>query len=200
MRHEFLISKSHSKQANARTVLITSLPDDIADEHSLKEWASFVPGGIEKSWIYRDTRELNELFKEREDACKKLEGAAASILRDATKAWTARQTAHTKEVKRLKKVRKQELKALKHAQKEGRVSATIDPEQMVGGPEPAGVEEGDVEAPPATWEFLEELVPLSTRPMIRPGSLGWVKIGQSFEAYKWCKVGFCLSGIIVEHH
>jgi hypothetical protein len=70
MRHQFLVSKSHAKLANARTVLITHLPDALATEHALREWASFVPGGIEKAWIYRDTRDLNDLFEEREKACK----------------------------------------------------------------------------------------------------------------------------------
>jgi calcium permeable stress-gated cation channel len=56
MRHKFLISKGHSSLAQARTVLITNLPDDISSDRDLREFASFVPGGVERTWVYRDTR------------------------------------------------------------------------------------------------------------------------------------------------
>jgi hypothetical protein len=56
MRTQFLVSKAHAAQANARTVLITNLPDTLADDRALRAFASFVPGGIEKTWVYRDTR------------------------------------------------------------------------------------------------------------------------------------------------
>jgi hypothetical protein len=62
MRHQFLVSKAHSKHAQARTVLLTSVPDDLASDHDLREFASFVPGGIEKTWIYRDTKVRPHLF------------------------------------------------------------------------------------------------------------------------------------------
>lgn len=56
MRHQFLISKSHSRLPQARTVLITSVPEELANDHDLKTFASFVPGGVDKVWIYRDTK------------------------------------------------------------------------------------------------------------------------------------------------
>lgn len=56
MRHQFLISKSHSRLPQARTVLITSVPEELANDHDLRTFASFVPGGVDRVWIYRDTK------------------------------------------------------------------------------------------------------------------------------------------------
>lgn len=55
-RHEFLTSSSHATLAQARTVLITNIPLPMCDEHELRRWASFVPGGVQNIWIYRDTK------------------------------------------------------------------------------------------------------------------------------------------------
>jgi len=56
MQQRFLISKSHSRLAQARTVLITSVPDDLANEEDMRLFASFVPGGIDRVWLLRDTK------------------------------------------------------------------------------------------------------------------------------------------------
>ncbi|RDB24859.1 Uncharacterized protein RSN1 [Hypsizygus marmoreus] len=97
MRHQFLISKSHSRLAQARTVLITSVPDELANEHDLRTFASFVPGGVDRVWILRDHAALNSLFEARQDACLKLEAAEATILHQANKAWRKRGLAFCKQ-------------------------------------------------------------------------------------------------------
>jgi hypothetical protein len=56
MRQQFLISKAHSRLAQARTVLITSVPDDVATDHDMRLFASFVPGGVDRIWFFRDTK------------------------------------------------------------------------------------------------------------------------------------------------
>ncbi|KAF9467356.1 DUF221 family protein [Collybia nuda] len=96
MRHQFLISASHSRLAQARTVLITSVPEELANEHDLRTFASFVPGGVDKVWILRDSTTLNILFKERQEACARLEAAEATILAQASKAWRKRDKLHRK--------------------------------------------------------------------------------------------------------
>ncbi|KAJ7187941.1 DUF221 family protein [Mycena filopes] len=96
MRHKFLISKSHSRLAQARTVLITNVPDELANESDLRLFASFVPGGIDRVWMYRDTKTLNKLFGRRQSACSKLEAAEAKILKHATDAWRLKELAHRK--------------------------------------------------------------------------------------------------------
>ena len=55
VRQAFLMSRAHSRLAQARTVLITNVPDELCDEKELTRWASFVPGGVQNVWIYRDT-------------------------------------------------------------------------------------------------------------------------------------------------
>jgi hypothetical protein len=59
MRQQFLISKSHSRLAQARTVLITSVPDELADEDQMHLFTTFVPGGIDRVWLFRDTKVLS---------------------------------------------------------------------------------------------------------------------------------------------
>lgn len=108
MRQKFLISKEHSRLAQSRTVLLTSVPDELANDHDMRQFASFIPGGVDKVWFYRDTKALNELFEERVDACSKLEAANATILRDATKAWRKREKAHKKTLKKQKDEEKSE--------------------------------------------------------------------------------------------
>ncbi|KAJ7268676.1 late exocytosis, associated with Golgi transport-domain-containing protein [Mycena haematopus] len=103
VRHKFLISKSHSRLAQARTVLIVNVPAELANEHDLRLFASFVPGGIDRVWIYRDTKKLNKLFQRRQDACTKLEAAEAEVLKHATNAWRIKELAHRKMQKNKKR-------------------------------------------------------------------------------------------------
>jgi hypothetical protein len=56
MQQRFLISKSHSRLAQARSVLITSVPDDLASEEDMRLFTGFVPGGIDRIWFFRDTK------------------------------------------------------------------------------------------------------------------------------------------------
>ncbi|KAF8314939.1 DUF221-domain-containing protein [Clavulina sp. PMI_390] len=92
LRHQFLLSKSHSKLAQAKTVLITSLPEkDLTTEEDLRTFASFVPGGVARVWIYKDAPGLNDAYQQRLDACGQLEGAVSQVLRDGVKAWRKKQ-------------------------------------------------------------------------------------------------------------
>ncbi|TFK44505.1 hypothetical protein BDQ12DRAFT_701964 [Crucibulum laeve] len=142
MRHQFLISKSHSRLAQARTVLVTTVPSELANEHDLRTFASFVPGGVDRVWLYRDTKTLNELFEARQDACKKLEAAESQLLKMATQAWRAKEKMHRKDQKRKSK----------------------DPESRD--------EEIEMTVPPASHAFLDELVPPNKRPTHHTGLLG----------------------------
>ncbi|KAG7093058.1 hypothetical protein E1B28_009350 [Marasmius oreades] len=160
MRHEFLISSTYSRLAQARTVLITSVPEELANEHDLRQFASFVPGGVDKVWIYRDTRSLNALFEERQKVCDTLEAAEATILRKAAKAWNAKRKAHKKMVKRKKK------------------SSDVEKRLSVGDLK----EDLDISQP--SREFLDELVPLEKRPKHRLGF--WGLFGKKVDTIEWC--------------
>ena len=114
MRQGYLASKSHSYNPKARTVLITSIPHEMCTEKELRIWASFVPGGVQNIWIYRDTRvgtnstgtslwlliplqELNKAYVERLTACEKLEAVASRLLRLAVIEWRKRRQVHDAE-------------------------------------------------------------------------------------------------------
>jgi len=156
LRQQFLLSQSHSRLAQARTVLITSVPDALAKERALRTFASFVPGGVDRVWLFRDTRSLNELFERRQEACAKLEEATTALLKDAISAWRKNVKLHKTEIKRRKK----------------------DEEGSHGLIE--------LEVPPITKEFLDELVPPANRPHHRTGFLGMV--GCKVNTIEWCKV------------
>jgi hypothetical protein len=164
LRHQFLLSHSHSKLVQARTVLITNVPDELANEHDIRQFASFVPGGIDKVWIYRDTKNLNDLFDERGDACNQLEAAESKLLHHATNTWRLKTKAH-------KKTKKAIAKATGHD--------TEKQDHQVG-------ENGELEMPLASQELLNELVPAAKRPKHRTGLLGL--FGPKVDTIDHCKV------------
>ncbi|KAH7106891.1 DUF221 family protein [Auriculariales sp. MPI-PUGE-AT-0066] len=90
LRHAYLTSKAHSKHAQSRTVLITGIPQSLLNERDLRQFTSFVPGGVSRIWIYRESKVLTELYEERLTACSKAETAATHILTKATKATNKR--------------------------------------------------------------------------------------------------------------
>ncbi|KAG8885941.1 hypothetical protein FRB99_004411, partial [Tulasnella sp. 403] len=65
LRHQFLISHSHSKLAQAKTVLITNLPESVQTDQDLRKLLTFVPGGISKVWIYRKLGDLTKWYEDR---------------------------------------------------------------------------------------------------------------------------------------
>ncbi len=164
LRHQFLISHSHSRLAQARTVLVTSVPDELANEHDLRTFASFVPGGVDRVWLFRDTRSLNEEFEKRQEACERLEAAESTLVKNAVLAWRKKVKIHKKAVKRRPK------------DEEGHPIST------------------ELAVPPVTREFLDELVPPAQRPHHRTGFLGifgqsvdtidWCKVGAFVDFFK----------------
>ncbi|KAL1744955.1 hypothetical protein HDZ31DRAFT_37437 [Schizophyllum fasciatum] len=155
-RHQFLLSDYHQRLPQSRTVLITNVPNEMASEKAMQTFGSFVPGGIDRVWLYRDTRALNKLFEERQKACKKLEGAESKLLRLAVKSWRKKQSQHAKLVKKDKKA---------------------DPESMT--PE-------DLDLPPPSVDLMNELVPANKRPHHRTGLLGLIgKKVDSIEYWKF---------------
>ncbi|KAG9226508.1 hypothetical protein CCMSSC00406_0005825 [Pleurotus cornucopiae] len=163
MRHQFLLSESHSRLPQARTVLITAVPDELGDEHALRTFASFTPGGVDRVWLYRDTKALNKIFEERRKLCSKLEKAISKLLRKATETWRTQERVHKKDVK----LRKKQQKKMKDVEKDH----NLLPHEL--------------ERPPASFELLDELVPRGERPRHRVGLLGL--IGRKVDTVDWCK-------------
>ncbi|KAG9120367.1 hypothetical protein FRC07_004167, partial [Ceratobasidium sp. 392] len=92
-RHQFLIARYHSHLAQAKT------PDELCSDEELHRFCAFVPGGIQKIWIYRDQPELPKLFDDRLEACQKLEKIEVKYMRAIVKAWRT----HLKEEKKKRK-------------------------------------------------------------------------------------------------
>ncbi|KAE9399448.1 DUF221-domain-containing protein [Gymnopus androsaceus JB14] len=164
MRQRFLLNPAHSRLAQARTVLITSVPDTLSTESSLRQFASFVPGGVERVWFYRDTKKLNKLFNERSKKCNMLETAVSEILRDAMKAWRKREDKRKK--KKAKNIPKPRSDDVEGGQ--GREEPLDDDEELL---------EQEV-----SQKLLDELVPPAKRPKHRVDF-----IGEKVDTIDWCR-------------
>ena len=83
VRHEYLANPSHSSTAQARTVLVTGIPQEYLTESALTGLFSHFPGGVHKVWINRDLGDMPKLYDQRLKACQMLESAATSLLNKA---------------------------------------------------------------------------------------------------------------------
>lgn len=84
-RQDFLTSPQHAASAQARTVLITGIPNNLLSERKLTQMYGMFPGGVAKVWINRDLKDMPDLSQDRIKACNKLEGAIASVQKIAYK-------------------------------------------------------------------------------------------------------------------
>ncbi|KAG9007929.1 hypothetical protein FRB93_006948 [Tulasnella sp. JGI-2019a] len=167
LRHQFLISNSHSKLAEAKTVLITNLPEDVQTKEDLLKLLTFVPGGIHKVWIYRKAGDLPDWYKDRLKACKKLEKAECELLRSAVKAEGQKR-------KILKEMEIQEGKASKSIMKSG-------------GKQPSMLMDKDVEL--HAEDAIRKTFGGVTRPTHRIGKIPPVGglYGKKVDTIDWCK-------------
>ncbi|KAJ3916223.1 DUF221 family protein [Lentinula edodes] len=178
MRQCFLLSPSHSRLAQARTVLITSVPETLSTESSLRQFASFVPGGVERVWLYRDTKRLNEVFSNREKTCLMLEKAVSEVLRNAIRVWRKKKA--TRKKKRRRAIPK----------------ASEDEESRTNTEETSSDDEELLEHDPSL-QLLDELVPHEKRPKHRTGALG--VLGKKVDTIEWCRVSHILAQCVSYH-
>ena len=85
VRQQYLVSPSHSSTAQARTVLVTGIPQEFLTESALTDLFSHFPGGVRRVWINHDLGDMPELYNQRLKACQMLESAATSLLNTAIK-------------------------------------------------------------------------------------------------------------------
>jgi hypothetical protein len=185
LRHQFLISPSHSKLPQARTVLITPVPQELASDAALRQLTSFVPGGIDRIWLYRDTTALNKLFERRQDACKLLEKAESTLLKAAVLEWRRR----SKEWKKNRKAEewKRRRRGVRTV-KVGDVEASFGADHHETHEEKEAREQEKLNLPegPLGREFLDDLVPPEQRPMHKVKLFGF--LGQKVDTINWCRV------------
>lgn len=85
LRQEFITSPKHASSPQARTLLITGIPNEYLSERKLKEMYRHLPGGVERVWLNRDLKKLADIFDERTKALNKLEAAESKVIKTAYK-------------------------------------------------------------------------------------------------------------------
>jgi hypothetical protein len=84
-RQQWLLSPEYASTAQAKTVLITGVPNEYLSERKLEEMYGVLPGGVHKIWLNRNLKELPDLHDDRLAACNKLEKAEAKMIKLAAK-------------------------------------------------------------------------------------------------------------------
>ncbi|KAH9209246.1 hypothetical protein DL95DRAFT_526977 [Leptodontidium sp. 2 PMI_412] len=84
IRQAYLLSPHYANRLSSRTVLFTCVPNQVLDEKKLRR----VFGDTVKNvWIPRETDDLDELVKEREQTADRLEKAEIQLIKKATAAY-----------------------------------------------------------------------------------------------------------------
>lgn len=76
LRQAFLMSPIYAERMSSRTVLYTSVPEYYLDEGRLR---NMLGRAVKRVWIPTDTKELDDLVKERDKISMKLEGAETKL-------------------------------------------------------------------------------------------------------------------------
>ncbi|KAI9705577.1 MAG: Transmembrane protein 63C [Candelina mexicana] len=90
LRQAYLLSPLYSQRMSSRTVLFTSVPDEFLDEAKLRRMFG---NKLKNVWIATDTKDVEDLVKERDKTALKLEGAEIKLTKLAN---AARIKAHKK--------------------------------------------------------------------------------------------------------
>ncbi|UZJ56134.1 hypothetical protein CBS101457_005454 [Exobasidium rhododendri] len=84
-RQDFLTDPKQAATAQARTILITGIPNDYLSVKKLTSMYSHMPGGVAQVWLNRDLLDMPDLFDQRLKACNKLEAAQSKLTKIAFK-------------------------------------------------------------------------------------------------------------------
>ncbi|KAJ8119902.1 hypothetical protein ONZ43_g3251 [Nemania bipapillata] len=82
LRQAFLLSPMYSNRISSRTVLFVSVPDDYLDQARLRK---VFGDSVKHIWIVGETKELDDLVKERDKVAMRLEKAEVQLLKLANK-------------------------------------------------------------------------------------------------------------------
>jgi len=84
-RQQHLTEKKHSQSVQARTILVTGIPDRYLSQSALRALFEDLPGGVQKIWLNRDLKELPEVYDRRAAATARLEKAEVAYIKTAIK-------------------------------------------------------------------------------------------------------------------
>lgn len=78
VRQAFLLTPQYAKRISSRTVLFTSVPKEYLDEARIR---TLFNDSVKNVWIPGDTKELDKIIEERDDAAMKLEKGEVKLLK-----------------------------------------------------------------------------------------------------------------------
>ena len=81
-RQAYLMNPAYSRRLASRTVLFTAVPDDYLTEARMRD---LLGPAIKNIWFPTDTKELDDLVKDRDKAAAKLETAETKLIKAANK-------------------------------------------------------------------------------------------------------------------
>ncbi|PVH71300.1 DUF221-domain-containing protein [Cadophora sp. DSE1049] len=84
LRQAYLLSPHYANRLSSRTVLFTCVPNQVLDEKKLRR---IFGESVKNIWIPRETDDLDELVKEREQTADRLERAEIQLIKKATLAY-----------------------------------------------------------------------------------------------------------------
>lgn len=78
VRQAFLLTPQYAKRISSRTVLFTSVPDEYLEEARIR---TLFNDSVKNVWFPGDTKELDEIIKERDETAMKLEKGEVKLLK-----------------------------------------------------------------------------------------------------------------------
>ena len=84
LRQAYLLSPYYANRLSSRTVLFTCVPQQILDERKLR---TVFGDSVKNVWIPRETNQLDELVKERDQTAQRLEKAEIVLIKKANEEW-----------------------------------------------------------------------------------------------------------------
>lgn len=84
LRQAYFLSPLYSARVSSRTVLFTSVPEDLLSESAIRR--VYGDDKVRHVWLVTNTAELDDLVEDRMDAAMKLENAETELIRAANKA------------------------------------------------------------------------------------------------------------------
>ncbi|KAL8284084.1 hypothetical protein RQP46_005197 [Phenoliferia psychrophenolica] len=102
LRQDFLLSRSHAIQPQARTVLVTGVAKEFLTPRAMTKLCNALPGGVSQVWLARNMGDLPDLQERCTKACGKLESAETKLLKLAAKNIAKHEKASNKAAKKVK--------------------------------------------------------------------------------------------------
>ncbi|WFD37133.1 uncharacterized protein MJAP1_000075 [Malassezia japonica] len=85
LRQEFMTSPEHANTEQAKTMLVTGVPNEYLSETKLAQLYGQLPGGVQKVWVNRNMKDLPKKVELRDKLVLKLEGAVTKLTKTAFK-------------------------------------------------------------------------------------------------------------------